>query len=311
MGAFLISPALRTHLSEQEGQHPERECRAADDDDQTDGSHTPAARFLGCTSRPCGGDLHLEKFQELLGICFLCLVWAHGFVLHKMTGVRPHRVAYLAPFVVFLAFLFLETAVKKLGEGYAHWAWAQPKYWIFPLQTFTCAALLWRLRRRFELRPLAGFGFATFIGLAALAVWISPQILFKVAPRTDGFEPHFFAASGWQYWANLTLRLLRMVVIVPFVEELFWRGFLLRFLVHENFAQVPFGTFTWRSFLISIVGFCAIHNQPDWPAAAVTGALFNLVAYRTRSLAACVLTHAVTNLALALYILRTDQWGFW
>jgi membrane protease YdiL (CAAX protease family) len=49
----------------------------------------------------------------------------------------------------------------------------------------------------------------------------------------------------------------------------------------------------------------------DWPAAIITGALFNLVAYRTRSLAACVLTHAITNLVLAIYILRTGQWGFW
>ncbi|MEO6740042.1 MAG: CAAX prenyl protease-related protein [Chthoniobacteraceae bacterium] len=228
-----------------------------------------------------------------------------------MNGVRPDRVAYLGPFVVFLAFLFLDGAVTKIGDGYAYWAFAHPKYWIFPLQTFVCAALLWRLRRRFELRPLAGFGFATLIGLIALAVWISPQALFGAAPRTDGFEPHFFAASGWPYWTNLTLRLLRMVIIVPFVEELFWRGFLLRFLVREDFADVPFGTFTWRSFLITIIGFCSIHERPDWPAALLTGALFNLVAYRTRSLAACVLTHAVTNLALGIYILRTEQWGFW
>jgi hypothetical protein len=102
-----------------------------------------------------------------------------------------------------------------------------------------------------------------------------------------------------------------MVVVVPFVEEIFWRGFLLRFLVREDFATVPFGTFAWRSFLISIAGFCAVHSMADWPAAIITGALFNLVAYRTRSLAACVLTHAITNLVLAIYILRTGQWGFW
>ena len=225
--------------------------------------------------------------------------------------VRSDRVAYAAPFLVFFAFIFLDAAVQKFSDGYAHWALSQPRYWIFPLQTFVCAALLWRLRRRFDLRPLAGFGFATFIGLLSLAVWVSPQALFKVAPRTDGFDPNFFAASGWPYWSSLSVRLFRMAVVVPFAEELFWRGFLLRYLVREDFASVPFGTFTWRSFLISIAGFCAIHAQADWPAAIVTGALFNLVAYRTRSLAACVVTHAVTNLALAGYILRTGQWGFW
>lgn len=228
-----------------------------------------------------------------------------------MSAVRPDRAAYLAPFVVFLAFLFLSEAVTKIGDGYAHWAFSQPRYWIFPLQTFVCAALLWSLRKRIELRPLAGFGFATVIGLLALGIWISPQAVFGYPLRTDGFRPDFFAATGWPYWINLTLRLLRMAVIVPFVEELFWRGFLLRFLVRENFADVPFGTFTWRSFLISSFAFCLEHQPSDWPAAVLTGALFNLVAYRTRSLAACVFTHAVTNLALAFYILRTGQWGFW
>ena len=71
------------------------------------------------------------------------------------------------------------------------------------------------------------------------------------------------------------------------------------------------GTFTWMSFAITTVAFCFEQQPPDWPAAVLTGALFNLVAYRTRSLAACVLTHAVTNLALAFYILHTKQWGFW
>ena len=53
------------------------------------------------------------------------------------------------------------------------------------------------------------------------------------------------------------------------------------------------------------------HAPADWPAALLTGALFNLVALRTRSLSACVITHAVTNLLLGLYILRTGQLGFW
>jgi hypothetical protein len=102
-----------------------------------------------------------------------------------------------------------------------------------------------------------------------------------------------------------------MVIIVPLVEEIFWRGWLLRYLVHDDFRTVPFGTFTWKSFLISSGAFCLEHQFADWPAAILTGALYNLVAYRTRSLAACVVAHAVTNAGLAIYILQTRQWGFW
>jgi CAAX prenyl protease-like protein len=182
---------------------------------------------------------------------------------------------------------------------------------VFPIQTIACGALLWAQRRRVQYRPFAGFGFAVLAGLIALGLWISPQALFGVAPRVDGFDPTFFGHGGWFYWTNLTFRIIRIGLVVPFVEEIFWRGFLLRYLVREDFDSVAFGTFTWRSFSITSVAFCLEHQFQDWPAAVLTGALYNLVAYRTRSLAACIFTHAVTNLALAAYILRTGQWGFW
>jgi CAAX prenyl protease-like protein len=86
---------------------------------------------------------------------------------------------------------------------------------------------------------------------------------------------------------------------------------LLRYLIREDFTNVPIGAFSWRSFGIVTAGFCLEHAPADWPAAVLTGMLFNLVAYRTRSLSACVLAHAVTNALLGGYILRTGQWGFW
>jgi membrane protease YdiL (CAAX protease family) len=59
------------------------------------------------------------------------------------------------------------------------------------------------------------------------------------------------------------------------------------------------------------VAFTLVHSQEDWPAALLTGILFNLIAVRTKSLWACVVAHAVANLALGLYICATRQWGFW
>ena len=82
-------------------------------------------------------------------------------------------------------------------------------------------------------------------------------------------------------------------------------------IIDDDFTDVPIGTFSWKSFAIVTGGFCLEHSFADWPAAILTGALFNLVAYRTRSLSACVLTHAVTNLLLGIWVMRTGQWGFW
>ena len=94
-------------------------------------------------------------------------------------------------------------------------------------------------------------------------------------------------------------------------DEIFWRAFLLRFLISENFESVRFGTFSWLSFAVVTLAFGFSHSTADWPAALVTGALYNIIAYRTKSLSACVLAHALTNLALGLWIVATKQWGFW
>jgi CAAX prenyl protease-like protein len=100
-------------------------------------------------------------------------------------------------------------------------------------------------------------------------------------------------------------------VVVPLVEEIFWRGFLLRYFINEEFYAVPIGAFSWLSFGVVTAGFALAHSPADWIAALITGALYNWVAYRTKSLASCVLAHSVTNLFLGLWIMKTGQWGFW
>jgi len=53
------------------------------------------------------------------------------------------------------------------------------------------------------------------------------------------------------------------------------------------------------------VAFALSHSRPDWIAAFVVGVLYNVVAYRSRSLALCILAHATTNLLLGLWIIQT------
>ncbi len=228
-----------------------------------------------------------------------------------MFGATPHEKAYLAPFLGFLAVALLGEIVGRLFQGHTFWMAAEPRYWVLPLQTLFAGALLWRYWRSYSLRRPAGVGFATLIGAVALVLWIAPQEWLGAAPRLDGFHPEFFGADGWPYWLNVSARFVRLVIVVPLIEEIFWRGFLLRYLIDDDFMDVPIGAFSWKSFGIVTAGFCLEHSFADWPAAILTGALFNLVAYRTRSLSACVLTHAVTNLILGIYVMRSGQWGFW
>jgi len=149
-----------------------------------------------------------------------------------------------------------------------------------------------------------------FLTLGAVAVLCLAQYAWTCHhERITGWS--FVLASLAVLAVNLGLRFLRLVVVVPLLEEIFWRGFLLRYLINEDFTQVPMGAFSWLSFGVVTAGFCFEHSLPDWPAAILTGALYNLVAYRTRSLSSCVLVHAVTNALLGAYVLHTRQWGFW
>ena len=221
---------------------------------------------------------------------------------------RDPLVAYVAPMVVFLLLLGLVGLLKR--EGASFWL-AAPEYWVYPLQTFVCAVLLIWFWRAYEFRPLACFGFVLLIATLVFVLWISPQAFFGFAARREGFNPDVFAAQPLAYWTTVLLRFLRLVVVVPLVEEIFWRGFLLRYLINEKFETVPLGAFSWLSFGVVTFLFMLAHSRADWIAAAITSALYNLVAYRTRSLTSCVLVHAVTNLFLGLWIMQTKQWGFW
>jgi uncharacterized protein len=232
----------------------------------------------------------------------------------EMFGATREEKAYVGPLIVFLAIMFLGQIPGWIAPRSEWWVIAKPGYWVIPLQTVIGTVLLARYWRIYQMRfpSWCGIWFATFIGALALILWIAPQQWLGFAPRLIGFEPHYFGGPDtWMYWFNLVVRFIRLVIIVPLIEEIFWRGFLLRYFVDDDFTSVPMGAFSWTSFWIVVGGFCLEHSFADWPAALLTGALFNLVAYRTRSLSACVLTHAVTNLILGIWVMRTGQWGFW
>ena len=217
-------------------------------------------------------------------------------------------IAYAAPFLIFVAFLSVSGVIDRahlLPSGVGS------IYILYPLQTLVCSCVLAFFWRDYHLQAPRMAGLAALIGALVFAVWISPQICFHQAPRLQGFDPGLFAANPAVYWPELVVRFLRLVIVVPVLEEVFWRGFLLRYFIREDFVVVPFGTFHQKANLLVAAGFMLEHSRPDWPAALAAGFLYNLVAYRTRSLSSCILAHAVTNALLGAYIMETHQWGFW
>lgn len=228
------------------------------------------------------------------------------------TADKNDLIAFVAPFAVFMLGLALVSLVQSLAPAESAPLWlAEPQYWVFPLQTIVCGGLLLWFWRHYDWEKKWRVFAGLFAGLVVLAIWISPQWLFGAAPRTEGFNPDTFADNPSAWWPTAALRFLRLVVVVPLLEEVFWRGFLMRYLIKEDFTKVPFGEYTPVSFAVTTLMFGLAHYGPDFLPAIATCLIYNLVAVKTKNLACCVIAHAVTNLGLGIYIMQTRQWGFW
>ncbi|MEI6323059.1 MAG: CAAX prenyl protease-related protein [bacterium] len=218
--------------------------------------------------------------------------------------------AYTLPFLLFMAGLMAVSGAESLGMTSFSGIAMKPMYWIYPIQSAVCAgALLWFWKSYdFSGTTATKLSIGVGVGVLIFGLWVAPQELFQQPHRLVGFDPN--AVPGFTGWV-LAIRFVRLVLVVPLVEELFWRGFLLRYLVREDFTALPFGSATRFSFWAVVVAFMLVHSSVDWPAALLTGILLNLIAIRTRSLTVCVTAHAIANLLLGLYICATRQWGFW
>ena len=195
---------------------------------------------------------------------------------------------YVAPFGIYMAFLLVQSNTNLL--------------WVYPLKTIAVAAALWFFRKDYEeLRPNFSV-LAVVIGLVAIVIWIAIDSFYPKFGHATTFDP-----SG--RWVFIAFRVVGAVAVVPVMEELFWRAFLIRWLVNQDFKSVPVGTFTWFSFTVTVGLFGAEHNE--WLAGLICGALYNWLLYRTRSVFACVVAHAVSNAALATWVLARGDWKFW
>ncbi|MGA7212719.1 MAG: CAAX prenyl protease-related protein [Terrimicrobiaceae bacterium] len=224
---------------------------------------------------------------------------------------RRNLIGYTLPFAVFMAFLVLNSALASLFQTSDRLPLSQPQYWIFPLQTAVCAALLLVFWQTYPLLEFQGWSLGALAGVFVFFVWISPQALFGAPDRTRGFDPAVFRESAALYGLTVVARFARLVIVVPLVEEIFWRGFLMRYLINGKFTSVALGTFQPFSFFAVAVLFMLVHSSADWIPSLITGLLFNGVAAFTKNLWACVVAHAVANLGLGIYIMATRQWGFW
>jgi CAAX prenyl protease-like protein len=228
-------------------------------------------------------------------------------------GVNSAFYRYL-PFALFMGFIGLEEFIGLLvGLGLIN-SELTTLYYLYPIKALTIGCLLYRFRKHYHELSVKDFAnipatlSAVGAGLLVFALWIRMDWSLGVAGGPQGFNPTLLSGQTTQV-AMTFFRIAGTVLVVPLMEELFWRSFLIRYIIDKNFDSISMGTFTWTSFLLTVVLFGLEHNFIL--AGIMAGVFYNIVLYKTRSLAQCVLSHAVTNLALALYVVSTGKWHFW
>jgi CAAX prenyl protease-like protein len=248
------------------------------------------------------------------------------------TALRSNPLAaHVGPLLVFML-LGSVPGWFRVENSALPWYVQQPEHWWYPVQTLVCAALLlwWRPHYHIAACKPSHLALAALGALIGITLWILPGWLHAqwttpaldnpgwwkwlgLADRSEGFDPTLLQDHPVGQKLSLILRFARSTLVVPFVEELCWRGWLMRHVIagDKSFTRIPFGTHSWKAYWITTLAVTLIHNPEDWLAAFLWGSLVYALAIHTKSLRACIVMHALGNLILGIYILKTGQYGYW
>ena len=214
-----------------------------------------------------------------------------------------------APFAIFIAFLAVFPVVPEIAPEGIAW----DLRWMQLLRAVSViAALAWFWHSYGELGAPAGVDprywlLAIASGLAVFGVWIHFDEGWAVIGRAGGFDPT--GADGRIDPALAGLRLAESALVVPVMEELFWRSFLLRWLDSRNFLAADPRRASPTAFLLSAGLFASEHAL--WFAGLLAGLVYNGLYVRTGKLWVVIAAHSITNGALGVWVLATRSWHLW
>jgi len=215
----------------------------------------------------------------------------------------------IVPFVLFMAFIAFESVIGWPGSA-EH---SLLSLWLYPVRTaVVLGSLVYLWSAYSELRnPIIASWreglVVVVVGVVVYAAWVRMDWSWAMQGQPTGYNP--FQAGAGAAVVLAVIRIFGAAIVVPVMEELFWRSFLIRFLVKSPFSSVPLGTFSPLSFGATVILFGLEHHL--WLAGMMAGVSYNLLLYYTRRLWPCILAHAITNLILGVHVLITGEWHWW
>jgi CAAX protease family protein len=225
---------------------------------------------------------------------------------------RSPALARIAPFAVFIGLLAAQPWLAAPGID---------ARWLTISRAAAAAALLAFFRREYRelhgarLLPAREWLLAIATGVAVFLAWITFDHGWAVvgapgggfAAPAGGFVP--LDADGRIDWTLAILRFAALAAVVPVMEELFWRSFLLRWIDARDFLAFDPAQASLRAFALSSALFASEHSL--WFAGLLAGVAYNWLYLRNGNLWAPIIAHGVTNGTLGLWIIATHQWQLW
>jgi uncharacterized protein len=210
--------------------------------------------------------------------------------------------ARVVPFAIFVA---LTACQGKLGPASA--------YWFYFAKTLVGAWLVWEMRSYVTEMRWAVSWEAIVIGILIFGIWVGldpfyPK-LYKVG--STGNPADVFGQGSALVWFFNIIHIVGMTIIVPPLEEVFYRSFVYRYIASQNFLAVPMNRFLSLPFFATVAFFGISHNE--WLAGIICGAAYQWLVIRKNRLGDAMTAHAITNFILGTYIVwhGGDAWRFW
>jgi len=212
---------------------------------------------------------------------------------------------YVGPFAVFIVLLGAQNTLHINAK------------WEYPLRVLIVCGILWLVSRgvitKRPVRPLASM----VVGILVFIIWIAPDWISPSYRSHWLFENALLGAAKTSLPTEvrasigfLVFRLFGTAFLVPVIEELFWRGWLMRYLINADFQKVPLGSYSATSLFLTALLFASEHGS-YWDVGLVAGLIYNWWMLRTQSLPDCIIAHGVTNACLGIFVIAGGRWEYW
>lgn len=204
------------------------------------------------------------------------------------------------PFVIFVLFT---SAQGKFFEN--------SQYWFYLAKVPVGLALLWFMRPIVREMRWAWSGEALLVGVAVFVMWVGIDPFFpKFGQGSSTWRPfESFADQPVLAWLVIAGRLFCSTLVVPPMEEVFYRSFLYRYIIRPDVESVALNHFKPVPFAIAAIIFGVAHFE--WLSAILCAAAYHALIFRKNRLGDAMTAHAITNFLLGLWVVWRGAWNFW